>query len=166
MTALLTQALTEAQGYMADVTGLAWGFGRLEDARRAAPPRIVWVPQQAPSYGTPQAVGGHQRALYKRTVRVEAHVWGATYEQAEQLVYRLAQALRKTALTSYHPLGESWTTEAPAAAQRDLGAYVVVLFDIDLVITDAPLAVAQVQTVAFDPSGSAPGDGELDAGET
>ncbi|HSM93377.1 MAG TPA: hypothetical protein VLT47_10875 [Anaeromyxobacteraceae bacterium] len=88
----LTPALTTAFGSPIEVK-----LGTAEDARTGAPPRCVAVPPERAgrSYsGTAQQRPDLRiKAVHDVSFRLDFHLWGSSYTQAEQLEVALEQAL-------------------------------------------------------------------------
>lgn len=118
-------------------------FGDAAASRIEAPPRIIWVPHQGTVSGPGQRGGddvGNPRALWRRDLRVEAHVWGAgedadsSYDAAEELMSHMVAALNASVGGAAKPLGERWEP----VSDLDHGRLVILTLQVSVPFADEP----------------------------
>lgn len=142
MTARLAQLLEALERELAGVT---FRTGGRRVAQHDRPPRIVWVPTR--DAFTPATKGGtNPRSVRTRIAGVEAHVWGTTLEQAEDLVHRLVVALHRLAHGSYKVRTCVW--DKPEWMEH--GEACVLAFEFAIPVTDEPAPQVVVAAVAPD----------------
>jgi hypothetical protein len=146
------------------IQGLSQGWGPEEHGRSHSAPRAVWLKSTGAILPT-DSPGGNPRAIARRRVRVQAHLWGQTDEQAEQLLEQTIVAVEAVAPGVYKPVEETWPLHDKPKSNPQ-GAYVVLTFEVNLYVYAAPKTTVKVKAVEFDPSGAVPGDGVMQAGET
>lgn len=145
--------------------GLTFTFGGAELDRHGSPPRITWRLVRGEHEGTTRP-GGNPRPLFNRRLEIEAHLWGADYEQTEAMLEAVARAVQKAAVGSFAPLREEWPAEDDDRRSHSVkGRYCLLTFEALVPVTDATKTTVTVQTVNFDNATSSPTDGKLDAGE-
>jgi len=123
------QAVTDAAEaeLSAVLTDITFGFGRLDLAKHASPPRVVWVPTGAElmpaenrggkAHTTAASEPQRKDQIGTRAVRVIAFCWaaGATYDAqlqaTEQLVHNVYAALRRSSRADLIVTGEQWMSQ-------------------------------------------------------
>lgn len=169
MTSKLEDICAELQAHMTSqsvVAGTTFGFGARELDRAGKPPRVVWRLVRGEHEGTPRP-GQNPRPLFNRRLELEAHLWGETYEQTEQLLEDVARAVHSSAVGSFAPLREEWPAEDDdGRSHQHKGVYCVLTLEILVPVTAKTQTVATVTATAFDTSTSSSTDGNLDAGES
>jgi hypothetical protein len=93
-------------------------------------PRVVWVPSEdtyasSVKPNSPDAPKNTPRALATNQSGVEVHLWGRTYEEAEELRDRVVTAVHRVAHGSYRLVRGRWD-EAGETAESGI-AYVLLL---------------------------------------
>jgi len=112
----LAEIFKAIQGQIADVLSATggkvpnFGFGKEGVPQSSAPPRIVFIPVAGPA-SPPDSRGGETRALWKRKVHVEFHVWERDISAAEALCNHLVAAIHFVMPGSYAMVGEAWDTD-------------------------------------------------------
>jgi hypothetical protein len=128
-----------------------------------APPLVVWTPGPllAPWTG-PDRLGGAEVSVWTRNVAFQAHVFGSTIEQTEDLLHDVGRAMHEALHGSIGSVREQWP-DPRDLAWSTRGEYVLLTFDVEVPITTTPYAVATVTDIVLDPAGAAAGDGVLQA---
>lgn len=152
-------------------------FGQDKLRVQETPPRVVWVPKRGPvdskilpaaDYPANWAVAGHPlatpRALWRRVVTCEAHVWAQRdnprvdldtdkdYVAAEQLGNHLVAATTDLMWGSYAVTSEDWTT-TQASAQK-FGVTLVIGFELWFAWAREPDVGAVVTAMPVIPEGA------------
>ena len=164
----LSDELAVVMGDVVDASGtafagLTWALGRREDPRHASPPRAVWVPVGA----TPKPPQKHPfpsgaRSVLTRVLQLEVRVWGATLDQAEELLAGVLAASHRRWSGRWSYLGERWETDP---AQMDLGELVTATVSVELAVLDRPKTTANLTSATPNTTDAVTGDGVLHLGE-
>ncbi len=169
MASKLEDICAEMQAHMAErgvVAGTVFGFGARELDRAGKPPRVVWRLVRGEHEGTPRP-GQNPRPLFNRQLELEAHIWGETYEQTEQLLEDVGRAVHAAAVGAFSPLREEWPAEDDdGRGHQHKGFYCVLTLELLVPVTAVAQTTARILTVLPDTSTSAGNDGNLDVGET
>ncbi len=117
---------------------LSIGIGRKAVEEHAAPPRIVFVPTDAPASpvtdpgGRKDGDGNRQRAVLMVQQTLEVHVWGGgekeldQLDRTEQLHHNVLLAIREAASTSVlYPTGRWGTQDEGEAGHATLGEKII-----------------------------------------
>lgn len=127
------------------------------DDRRYAPPHVVWAVDTV-AHAPPMRVGGQDLGggesfspFLTRTLRVQLHVWGRTYDETEQLVEDVLAALYMTiSRGSLRFGGEQWVSQE-THERRNRGDVAVITIEID---TPAiPTTLGRKQSVELEATG-------------
>jgi hypothetical protein len=128
-------------------TAIECRLGEAEEARVGAPPRCIWVP---PKKGTRKYSGTaqqredlHLKSSHDVAVLFQVHLWGANYNEAEQLEIALEAALYNTLSGNAYDLGpeaEQWGDSSPT------GQGTTFLFVVPVRLLRIPLPVIVYRT--------------------
>jgi len=129
----------------------------------------VWVPTRdvissrsasIPQAGTvnPITVG---RPIYTRKCGVDAHVWGASLNLAEELLHHVLGAIRRYAYGINAPDDVSW--EQPL--DLDYGEQCTLSFQLFVPVLDLTPDIVVVTAFEEDLTGAVQGDGILESGD-
>lgn len=144
----------------ARVAGPKYSFGRKYVAKHEAGQRVVWVPgvdrfEPAKNVRAPGAV-------YTRAAQVEAFVFADDYDATCALLSALVLALHDESRGALEIEQAEWFN--PAWLDSMDGCRLV--FRLACPVMRTAPSTAHVTAATFDTSGSAAGDGALDAGES
>lgn len=137
------------------LTAITFKTGPEHVRHENAPPRIIWVPvRDALNFGN-LAPGGNPRVLAIRVAGVEAHIWGATYAQAEILLHSTIAALHAKGVGARNLVGVEWFNTAKdvrfgRGVRLDFQALIPV---VDITFTMSPEDTAAAVTDHMLPSG-------------
>lgn len=82
-------------------------LGEAEDARRGAPPRIVWVPRRGGRrYTHPAQQRDGMKVGHEKNVQYDVHVWGSSVADASRIEELLIAALFNAFSPNAYDLGE------------------------------------------------------------
>lgn len=124
------------EAILAAITGdlVAKGFkvrcelGEEEDARRGAPPRIVWVPSRRGgrryTHPAQQLLG--QKVAHEKNVQFDVHVWGANYVEVSCLEDALIAALFNQLSPNAYELLEASLADEPEKPGEGRGYELVI----------------------------------------
>ena len=144
---------------------LQYKQGVRELATNDTPPRIVWVPSQD-QFMVPDVSDMNARTLWTRWSGVDAHVWGKDEEATEELVHRLAVALKKAypSTSALQMVGGRWVTQdLQDAGWAKKGEVYVLSFALGIPVTREPFDLLKVIDIAHEPGVA--GDGVLTCDE-
>lgn len=126
--------------------GFAWGLGRREASAQSGPTRIDWIPVRGRFQG-PQKSSANPRPLQNRWVRWDVRCWGATEDEAEQLLEFLVRALHLTLTAGgYAVEDEIWLEEGAV----HVGDAVVVGVLLGIPVRDRPQPTVRPTTLTTD----------------
>jgi len=146
----------------ARVAGCTFATGHRYVAAQPLAARVVWVPV-ADAFGPATGGGRNPRPLYTCLGTVEAHLWAATFADAETLRAVIIAALRRE-VSGPNLQVRSGEWDEPAWLTR--GFAYVLAFALATPIADDVAPTVTVAALAHDNDATAQGDGYLDTGET
>lgn len=119
-------------------------IGDLEDARRGAPPRIVWCPRGR-RYADPTQQREGMKVGHEVEPLYDVHVWGGSYFEAERLEAALLAALFNSFSPNAYELGEAPAPGQPETPNEAKGWEIVI--PIRLLRTPIPAEVRPTVTL-------------------
>lgn len=147
--------------YAVSPAPLTFGFGTKDINEHDSAPRVVWVPVAA-SHTAAEKQTTNGKSVLTRNPTVVAHCWGASFDELEELVHQVILAVHGSARADASHLGEEW----PPEMVTHHGCVALVKFSVKVPVLKAPLQVVQPRALEKDTTGSAPGDGNIDWGES
>jgi hypothetical protein len=133
--------------------GTTWKVGKEKVSNEDAAPRVIFAygPDDEFQGARATRVTGmaNPRPLMTRVAKMQAHLWGRTYDETEAMINVLLGAIYATALGSMAILSGGWTDPSYTAH----GNAYVLTFSLEIPVTEAPattgVATSLPQTVAL-----------------
>jgi hypothetical protein len=140
----------------AAMAGVDYEIHRLKLKELDSPPKYVWV-HMGGTIGATDQVGGRvysgrrDRVVRTDEARCEVHIWGESYEQAEDMLYLLVATLWRIASGSVAFGGYTIFNEQPATAEYALAGVKLVLdVTVTMPITSEQKSLTTITTAVKD----------------
>lgn len=104
---MITAILDVVEG-VSGLSGVTFRFGSRWLAELVPPPRVVWVPTRDTLEDPTKRCHPKWTDIYARYVGIDAHVWGASYEQCEAVIHNLLTACQANFPGVYRVGGVVW----------------------------------------------------------
>lgn len=119
------------------LSGIRFVFSAASTYEHGCPPRIAWVPT-TDTWDTAQPVEPGYRSVKTRNATIEAHLWGANYDQAEAMLHNLVSALHKH-FPCVHSIQPAKWLQLAKDPQMGMGWVVVLPIVFEIPVLDVPV---------------------------